>query len=120
MLKSVGFLVRKDGMSHEEFVNHYRKTHVELGKQLPNLQRYTTAIPRNPSEFQYRPAGELRSGTADIDLPAIDAVSELYFKNARDLEAAFQSPEGQAVLEDEENFLEEVYYTVVEERVELE
>jgi uncharacterized protein (TIGR02118 family) len=119
MLKSVGFLVRKESMSHEEFVEYYRNTHVPLGKQLPNLQRYTTAVPQTPVEFQYRPAGELRSQTADVSLPPVDAVSELYFENRQDLQAAFESPAGRAVLNDEETFLKEVYYTLVEETVEI-
>ena len=119
MLKSVGFLVRKENMSHKGFVEYYRDTHVPLGKQLPNLQRYTMAVPQTPVEFQYRPAGELRSQNADISLPPVDAVSELYFENRQDLRAAFESPAGQAVLDDEENVLKEVYYTVVEEAVEI-
>lgn len=88
MIKMVDLLVRKDGYSHEEFVERWQGEHVELAKGLPGLVKYTTSVPTNPEQVEY------------------DGVLELYFEDASALNAAFESETGQEVQADAAEFVD--------------
>ena len=40
MIKSVGLLTRKGGMSHEQFMQHWVEVHAPLAHAVPGLIRY--------------------------------------------------------------------------------
>src|SRR5246127_987546 len=40
MIKSIGLLTRKDGLSHEEFVEHWLEIHAPLAHAVPGVRRY--------------------------------------------------------------------------------
>ena len=40
MIKSLSLLVRKDGMTHEEFMKHWVEIHGPLALKVPGLRRY--------------------------------------------------------------------------------
>ena len=40
MIKSVGLLTRKEGLSHEEFVRHWLEVHAPLAHAVPGVHRY--------------------------------------------------------------------------------
>lgn len=86
--KRLGILRKKDGISHEAFVDHWMKKHAELCKKLPGLRRYSINLvdrERFP-KFGY------------------DGFSELWFDSEEMLVAAFASPEGKTLLADLPNF----------------
>lgn len=87
-IKTIVLARRKEGTTHEECLRYLEENHVPLVKQLPNLQRYTTSTPLDPDEAGY------------------DAIGQLWFETAEDLEAALDSPEWNRVLQDAENFVD--------------
>ena len=86
--KRLGILRKKEGMSHEQFVNHWLNKHAALCTKLPKLRRYSVNLvdrQRFP-KFGY------------------DGFSELWFDSEEDLVAALGSPEGKTLLADLPNF----------------
>ena len=86
--KRLGILRKREGMTHEQFVDHWLNTHAVLCKKLPKLRRYSVNLvdrKRFP-KFGY------------------DGFSELWFDSEADLVAAFASPEGKTLLADLPNF----------------
>lgn len=90
--KRLGILRRKDGITHEEFVNHWLQKHAALCVKLPGLRRYTINLvdrKRFP-HFDY------------------DGFSELWFDSEDALTTALQSPEGKTLMADLPNFAKDV------------
>lgn len=90
--KRLGILRRKDGISHEEFVEHWLERHAALCMKLPNLRRYSVNFVdrgRFP-HFDY------------------DGFSELWFDSEEALVASLQSEEGKTLLADLPNFAKDV------------
>ena len=90
--KRLGILRKKDGITHEQFVEHWRKTHAPLCGKLPGLRRYSVNLvdrQRFPN-FDY------------------DGFSELWFDSEDALVASLQSPEGKTLLADLPNFAKDV------------
>ena len=86
--KRLGILRKKEGITHEQFVNHWTQKHAALCVKLPKLRRYSVNLvdrARFP-KFGY------------------DGFSELWFDSEADLVAAFASPEGKTLLADLPNF----------------
>ena len=40
MIKSLSLLVRKEGLTHEQFVEHWVNVHAPLARAVPGLRRY--------------------------------------------------------------------------------
>lgn len=89
MVKFMGIVARKSGLTREEFLRYWRDVHAPLAAALPGLRRYV----RNPT--LETPGREL----------AYDGVAELWFDDRESLRAAFRSPEGQRVSADQTNFI---------------
>ena len=86
--KRLGILRKKEGISHEEFIDHWLNKHAALCARLPGLRRYSVNLvdrKRFP-KFDY------------------DGFSELWFDSEEALIAAFNSPEGKTLLADLPNF----------------
>lgn len=98
--KRLGILRRKDGISHEEFVDHWLKRHAALCVKLPGLRRYGVNFVER-GRFPY------------FDY---DGFSELWFDSEADLNAAMQSPEGRTLLADLPNFAKDISPIVAVER----
>ncbi|KZN23865.1 ethyl tert-butyl ether degradation protein EthD [Haladaptatus sp. R4] len=88
MIKMVDLLVRKDGMSHEEFEEYWLDEHSELAKELPNVKKYVTSVSKDPEKAGY------------------DGVLELYFDSTADMKAAFDSEKGKEVMADAAEFID--------------
>ena len=86
--KRLGILRKKEGMSHDDFVNHWMKRHAALCVKLPGLRRYSVNLVERGRfpKFDY------------------DGFSELWFDSEADLKAAFESPAGKTLLADLPNF----------------
>ena len=86
--KRLGILRKKEGISHDEFVNHWLNKHAALCVRLPGLRRYSVNLvdrKRFP-KFGY------------------DGFSELWFDSEEALIASLNSPEGKTLLADLPNF----------------
>jgi uncharacterized protein (TIGR02118 family) len=88
VIKLVELLRRKEGLSHDEFVDYWFEEHGPIAKKLPGLKRYVTSVPSDPERAGY------------------DGVLELYFEDTGALKAAFDSEAGQRTVADAENFLD--------------
>ncbi len=90
MIKFVGVVWRKPGLSREDFLHHWQTNHAEVVKKLPGLRKYVQgpAVTRAGRE------------------PVIDGIAELWFDDVEALRKAWRSPEGQAVREDEKRFID--------------
>lgn len=73
LYKHSAFLVRKDDMTHEEFVNYWQNNHTPIAREIEGVVRYNTVIPTDPENAEF------------------DGVAELYFENLEDLYDALGS-----------------------------
>jgi len=73
MYKHVACLVRKDGMTHEEFMDYWKHEHSPLAKDIEGVVRYHTVYPTDPGNAEF------------------DGVAELYFETLEDLHEALGS-----------------------------
>ena len=103
MPKIVDLLVRKDGYSHEDFVERWQGDHADLAKDLPGLERYVTSVPTQLEDAEF------------------DGVLELHFEDMATLAEAFGSDIATEVQEDAAEFidLEAGPRLIVEETVQL-
>jgi uncharacterized protein (TIGR02118 family) len=91
MFKVMFFLYRRADLGAEEFQRYSREVHMPLVRKVPGLERYVVNhVVGNPA------------GAAD----ACDGVAELSFASAEAFQAALGSPEGQAALADQPNYVD--------------
>jgi len=91
MVKVVLLLYRRGDMTVDEFRQYWHATHRPLVERLPGLRRLVL----NDVLPSY-------DGTA----PACDGIAEDWFDSVEAMQAAFSSPEGQAIAADVVNFLD--------------
>ena len=70
LYKHSAFLVRQEGMTHEEFVEYWQTNHTPIAREIEGVVRYTTVLPADPENA------------------AFDGVAELYFE---DLDALYDA-----------------------------
>lgn len=97
LYKHSAFLVRKDGMSHEAFLDHWANEHVPLAREIPGVVRYVRVTPTEPAHAEF------------------DGIAELYFEDLGALRAGLghgssrdydpDHPKAAAPREDVDNFL---------------
>jgi uncharacterized protein (TIGR02118 family) len=73
LYKHSAFLVRKEDMTHEEFVDHWQNVHTPIAREIEGVVRYATVLPTEPEHAEF------------------DGVAELYFESLEDLHAALGS-----------------------------
>lgn len=105
MIKLVYCITKKQGMSDERFFEYWEHVHGPLAARIPNLRRLVQSHRLIVPGDKYP--------------PDFDGMAELWFDDAAALLAARQSPEWQAIGEDEANFIDHrnVAYFVSEEHV---
>src|SRR5271166_1589539 len=74
VIKSIGLLTRKDGISHEDFVKHWYEIHAPLAHAVPGVRRYV----------QSHILGERTRPDIPTTDVQIDGIAELWYD---DLEA---------------------------------
>ncbi len=103
MTKVMVLVRRREDVSADDFHAHLHGAHARLVAQLPGLRRvvFNDVLP-DPSGAE----------------TPYDAIAEDWFDNPEAMQAAFASPEGQAVMADVPNFLDpsQLRVLVVEER----
>ena len=107
MIKSVGLLTRKEGLSHEDFVKHWLEVHALLAHAVPGVRRY---VQSHILEERTRPD----IPTTDV---RIDGVAELWYDDRAAMERAYASPEAQRLHADGALFSGQIKSFVVEEKV---
>ena len=73
LYKHSAFLVRKDDLTHEEFVDHWQNNHTPIARELTGVVKYDTVVP------------------TDADAQPFDGIAELYFADIDDLYDALGS-----------------------------
>ena len=95
-LKIIVMLKRREGMSHAEFVDHYKNTHRPLLESIPETQRF---VRRFAVSFPV-PAPQYGE-------PSYDAVVEMWFDKMEDLDGLFFSDNFRTKVDpDHENFID--------------
>ncbi len=73
MYRHAAFLVRKQGLSHEAFVDHWQNEHTPIAREIEGVVRYRTTLPLDP------------------DHAAFDGIADLYFEDLEALHDALGS-----------------------------
>jgi uncharacterized protein (TIGR02118 family) len=107
MIKTIGLLTRKDGVTHEDFVKHWLEVHAPLAHAVPEVRRY---VQSHVVEGRRRP-----------DIPTtnveIDGIAELWYDDRAAMERANASPEAKRLHADGALFIGHIKSLVVEEKV---
>jgi uncharacterized protein (TIGR02118 family) len=105
MPKMVAFLKKRPQLSVEQFQAHWNAPHGKLGAAVPGGRRYVQSHPL-PSSY--------KNGR----MPLWDGVAEVWFENEEAMRSNVATPQYQAVLADEPNFLaENAKFIITTERV---
>jgi uncharacterized protein (TIGR02118 family) len=93
VVKLIYCISKKPEMSIEEFQRYWREVHAPIAAKIPGVRRYVQChvVPETYS-----------GGTA----PGFDGAAELWWDSMESMRAAFGTPEVQAALEDEKNFID--------------
>ncbi|GAA0231910.1 EthD domain-containing protein [Haladaptatus pallidirubidus] len=73
LYKHSAFLVRQEGMSHEEFVDYWQTNHTKIAREIEGVTKYDTVLPVTPEESEF------------------DGIAELYFEDLDALHDALGS-----------------------------
>jgi len=98
MVKVVLFLHRRADLSIDEFRRYWHQTHRPLLERLPGLRRLVL--------------NDVLAGP-DGSEPVCDGIAEDWFDSVESMQAAFASPEAQAVTADVVNFLDLSRFQIV-------
>lgn len=94
MVKVLVVLVRKPGMSREEFSRYWRDVHGPIGARMPGLRKY----------MQDHVSG---------DGAPFDGVAQMWFDDLAALQGAFTSPAAAEAAADAANFLDQQKMAIV-------
>ncbi len=97
LYKHSAFLVRKEGMSHEAFLDHWATEHVPIAREIPGVVRYARVVPTEPEAAEF-------DGIAELYFEELDALrAALGTEGSRDYDP--DDPKSVAAREDVDNFL---------------
>ena len=107
MIKSVSLLVRKDGMTHEQFMKHWVQIHGPLALKVPGLRRYVQS--------------HIRDERRRADIPAlgvdVDGIAETWYDDADAMARAAATPEMKALHADGALFIGRIQSFITHEHV---
>jgi uncharacterized protein (TIGR02118 family) len=107
MIKSIGLLTRKDGLSHEDFVKHWLEIHAPLAREVPGVRRYVQS--------------HILAERTRPDIPTtnveIDGIAELWYDNREAMERANATPEAKRLHADGALFIGQIKSYIAEEQV---
>lgn len=97
LYKHSAFLVRKEGMTHEEFVDHWQNNHTPIAREIEGVVKYDTVLPTNPEAAEF-------DGVAELYFEDLDALHDaLGSEGSRDYDPA--KGKAKEAREDVNNFL---------------
>ncbi|PYN67792.1 MAG: EthD family reductase [Candidatus Rokuibacteriota bacterium] len=106
MIKAISLLVRKPGMTHEQFVKHWLEIHGPLALKVSAIRRY---VQSHIVDERRRP-----------DIPPIgveiDGIAELWYDDRDTMTRALASPEMKALHADGALFIGRIQSYLVEEK----
>jgi uncharacterized protein (TIGR02118 family) len=108
MIKTVSLLVRKESLTHEDFVKHWREIHGPLALACPGVARYL--------QTEIKSSSFRRDGVGRLDV-AVDGIAELWFENQAALDAFAASPATRRLREDGTTFIGRQISFSTEEKV---
>jgi uncharacterized protein (TIGR02118 family) len=85
VIKAVSLLVRKDGMTHEQFVTHWLDVHGPLARAVPGIRRYVQS---------HLIGDRKRSDIPSMDVE-IDGIAELWYDDRESMERSAATPRGE-------------------------
>jgi uncharacterized protein (TIGR02118 family) len=107
MIKSLSLLVRRDGMTHEQFMKHWVEVHAPLARKVPGIRRY---VQSHIVDERRRP-----------DIPpigiAVDGAAELWYDDREAMGRALASPQMKALHTDGALFIGRIQSYIVDEHV---
>jgi uncharacterized protein (TIGR02118 family) len=92
MVKIVYCLTKLPSLTHEQFHKYWKETHGPIAGRIPGCRKYVQ------SHTIHRPLGGRE--------PSFDGVAELWFDDWAAMERALATPETQAAITDERNFID--------------
>jgi uncharacterized protein (TIGR02118 family) len=107
MIKSVGLLTRRPGLTREEFMRHWVEVHAPLAHAVPGVRRYVQ---------NHILAERHRADIPTIELE-IDGIAELWYDDRAAMERANASPEAKRLHDDGALFIGRIKSFVIEEKV---
>lgn len=106
MIKVLGLLTRKQGMTHEAFVQHWFDVHGPLAHAVPGIRRYVQS---------HITGSRSRSDVPETDVQ-IDGIAELWYDDLESLQRAAATPEMKTLTDDGALFIGQIKTYVIEER----
>jgi uncharacterized protein (TIGR02118 family) len=106
MIKMVGLLTRKEGITHEEFVRHWYDIHGPLALAVPGIRRYVQS---------HITGTRTRPDIPETDVQ-VDGIAELWYDDQETAQRAGASPEMKALTDDGALFIGQIKTFVIEER----
>ena len=106
MIKILGLLTRKDGISHAEFERHWFDVHGPLALAVPGIRRYVQSHITGTRSRPDIPETEVE----------VDGIAELWYDDMESFQRAAASPEMKALTDDGALFIGKIKTYVIEER----
>jgi uncharacterized protein (TIGR02118 family) len=107
MIKMLSLLVRKEGMTHEQFMKHWVQVHGPLALKVPGLRRYVQS--------------HIRDQRRRADIPAlgveVDGIAETWYDDADAMARAAATPEMNAWQADGALFIGRIQSFITHEHV---
>jgi uncharacterized protein (TIGR02118 family) len=106
VIKAISLLVRKDGMTHQQFVAHWLEVHGPLARAVPGIRRYVQS---------HLLGDRKRADIPGIDLE-IDGIAELWYDDREAMERSAATPEAKTLYADGTRFIGRIRTFLVEEK----
>jgi uncharacterized protein (TIGR02118 family) len=106
MIKILGLLTRKDGITREEFVRHWFDIHAPLAHAVPGIRRYVQS---------HITGTRTRPDVPETDVE-VDGIAELWYDDMASFQRAAATPEMKALTDDGALFIGQIKTYVIEER----
>lgn len=106
MIKVLSLLTRKDGLSHEQFVQHWLEVHGPLALAVPGIRRYVQS---------HISGTRSRADIAESEL-AIDGIAELWYDDEDALHRSAATPKAQRLYADGATFIGRIKTFVIDEK----
>ncbi len=98
MIKFTILLVRRKGLSHEDYVLYHKNNHAPLFTSLPEVQQYVR---------RYVQCYSFQTTMPGLPSPIYDGITELWFDTVEDIAKVFTAESYMATIRpDEEKFLD--------------
>jgi uncharacterized protein (TIGR02118 family) len=108
MIKVIALLSRKEGMTHEEFIDHWVNVHGPMGHDMPEVRRYVQSfVVDQPTR------GDVPQLQLDGD---VDGIAEVWYDDREAQKRHRASPEAKRWHADGAKFIGRIRSIVVEEK----